>query len=395
MVTGRHYSAAKWVLMGLWILGLACTMRPRFAPFVGTVEIPFPGRNVQPEIAWEVKLPAPVTHLRPINEKTLLVASHRGQLYRLDLKTGKRKGGLWQVTREAITSLVVADCTSTLYFASVQAREVWGYDLLRGKKLWRRKGAVIDGPLAVHGGLLLAAGTEGDVTAFDLVDGTVRWQRKLPGRVYGGVRRWEDNLFVLNDRGSLYSFDLGELAAATGHEDHTSAPVWRRDLAVNATAALALAGQAQGPGLLVVGDSQGRLIALEPGSGQPRFETSLGAPIYSRPLVTEARIVTATADGTVLGLRPGDGSMVWEYAGEGLVKLPVLARGSNPAVAVVIFSRGVVIALDLVTGERLWRHEVEGPIQLAALTSSGVLLVRRRKWLQYITLVPEPPEAQQ
>ncbi len=200
---------------------------------------------------------------------------------------------------------------------------------------------------------------------------------------------WEDNLLVLNDRGSLYSFDLGEIAVASA-EDHTSAPAWRRDLAVTASAVLA-----QGPGLLVVGDSRGRLIALEPGSGQPRFETNLGAPIYSRPLVTAGRIVAATADGTVLGLRPGDGSVVWEYAGEGLVKLPVLARGSNPAVAVVIFSRGVVMGLDMATGERLWRHEVEGPIQLAALTPSGVLLVRRHKWLQYVTLIPEQPGAPQ
>ncbi len=395
MVTGRLHSAAKWVLVGLWFLGLACTMRPRFAPLEATVDVPFPRRNVRPEIAWEIKLASPVTHLRPLNEKALLVASHRGQLYRLDLETGKRKSGLWQVARKAITSLAVADSTGSLYFASAQAQEVWGYDFLRGKKLWKRKGPVINGPPAIYSGLLLAAGTGGEVTAFNLADGTLRWQRKLPGRVYQGVRRWEDNLFVLNDRGSLYSFDLGEVAVAAGHEDHTSAPAWRRDLAVNATAVLALAGQAQGPGLLVVGDSQGRLIALEPGNGQPRFEKNLGAPIYSRPLVTEGRIVVATADGTVLGLRPGDGGVVWEYAGEGLVKLPVLARGSNPAVAVVILSRGVVIALDMITGERLWRHEVEGPIQLAALTSSGVLLVRRHKWLQYITLVPEQPGARQ
>jgi outer membrane protein assembly factor BamB len=365
-------------------------MRPRFAPLEGTVDIPFPQRHVRPELAWEIKLLSPVLHLRPLNEQDLLVASHRGQLYRLDLETGKRKGGLWQVTRKAITSLVVADSTGSLYFASAQARKVWGYDLLRGKKLWRRKGPVIDGPLAIHGDLLLAAGTAGQVTAFDLAAGTVRWQRKLPGRVYRGVRRWKDNLLVLNDSGSLYSFDLGEIAADADHEDHTTAPVWRRDLAVDATAVLA-----QGPGLLVVGDSQGRLIALEPSNGQPRFETNLDAPIYSRPLVTEAHIVIATADGTVLGLRPGDGSVVWEYAGEGLVKLPVLARGSNPAVAVVIFSRGVAIGLDMATGERLWRHEVEGPIQLAALTRSGVLLVRRHKWLQYITLVPQQPGAAQ
>ncbi|MCH7938427.1 MAG: PQQ-binding-like beta-propeller repeat protein [Candidatus Marinimicrobia bacterium] len=387
-MTDHLHSAAKWALLGLWCLSLACTMRPRFSPLDGSVDIAFPRRNVRPEIAWEVKLASPVTYLRPINQKALLVASHRGQLYRLDLETGKRKSGLWQVTRKAITSLVVAESTGSLYFASAQARKVYGYDLSRGKKLWQHKGAVIEGPLAVHGGLLLAAGATGQLTAFDLADGTVRWQRKLPGRVSRGVRRWADDLLVLNDHGSLYSFDLGEIAAGGDEEDHTTAPAWRRDLEVDATAVLAL-----GSGLLLVGDSQGRLIALEPGNGQTRFETNLGAPIYGRPLITEGYIVVATADGTVLGLRPGDGSVVWEYAGEGLVKLPVLAWGSNPAVAVVIFSRGVVVGLDIATGERLWRHELEGPIQLAALTPSGVLLVRRHKWLQYITLVPQQPGA--
>ncbi|MCH7528473.1 MAG: PQQ-like beta-propeller repeat protein [Candidatus Marinimicrobia bacterium] len=389
-MTGHLHSAAKWALLGLWFLGLACTMRPRFAPLDRSVDIAFPRRNVRPEIAWEIKLASPVTYLRPFNQNALLVASHRGQLYRLNLETGKRTSGLWQVTRKAITSLVVAESTGSLYFASAQARKVWGYDLLRGKKLWQRKGPVIDGPLAVHGSLLLAAGATGQLTAFDLADGTVRWQRKLPGRVYRGVRRWADDLLVLNDRGSLYSFDLGEIAAGGDEEDHTTAPAWRRDLEVDATAVLAL-----GPGLLVVGDSQGRLFALEPGNGQTRFETNLSAPIYSRPLVTEGYIVIAAADGAVLGLHAGDGSVVWEYAGEGLVNLPVLAWGSNPAVAVVIFSRGVIIGLDIATGERLWRHELEGPIQLAALTPSGVLLVRRHKWLQYITLVPQQPGAAQ
>ncbi|MCH8024179.1 MAG: PQQ-binding-like beta-propeller repeat protein, partial [Candidatus Marinimicrobia bacterium] len=249
-MTNRLRSSAKRLLMGLWFLSLACTMRPRFSPLDGSVDIAFPRRNVRPEIAWEVKLASPVTYLRPLNQNSLLVASHRGQLYRLDLETGKRKSGLWQVTRKAITSLVVAEGTGSLYFASAQSRKVWGYDLLRGKKLWQRKRAIIEGPLAVHGGLLLAAGATGQLTACDLADGTVRWQRQLPGRVYRGVRLWADNLLVLNDRGSLYSFGLAEIAAGDGDEDHTTAPAWRRDLEVDATAVLALA-----PGLLVVGDS--------------------------------------------------------------------------------------------------------------------------------------------
>lgn len=381
-----HSRAARLILMGLTCLGLACGGRPRFSPSERPREYPAIEYG-SPELTWEIKLSSPVSQLQALDEQALLVATHRGELYRLNLETGKREGRLWQPTRDAINSLMVAGATNTLYFANAQRRQLWAYDLERGKIRWKIKGPAISGAMVVYRDYLVTTGTGGEISAFNLTDGDRHWRRAIPGRIYSGAALWGDTLLVLSDQGILYAFDL-EMIAAPASPDSASDPLlWRLELAVNA-----LALMAPGPDLLVVVDSDGRLIAIEPQSGRIRFQTQLNGPLYSRPVVTAERIVVATAGGQVLGLGALDGEHVWEYAGEGLVKLPLMARREHPAVAIVVFARGQLAALDIMTGELHWNYGVEGPIQLAALTPQGLVFVRRYKWLQSIILVKNQRE---
>ncbi len=123
-----HSRAVRLILLGLACLGLACGGRPRFSPSERPGEFPA-SESGSPELSWEIKLPSPVSKLLALDERALLVATHRGELYRLNLETGKRDGRLWQPARDAINSLMVAGATNTLYFAGAQRRKLWAYDL--------------------------------------------------------------------------------------------------------------------------------------------------------------------------------------------------------------------------------------------------------------------------
>ena len=84
-----HSRAARLTLMGLACLGLACGGRLRFSP--GDQPQLWPAINHgRPELAWEIKLPSPISELQALDSQTLLVATHRGELYRLNLETGRR-----------------------------------------------------------------------------------------------------------------------------------------------------------------------------------------------------------------------------------------------------------------------------------------------------------------
>ncbi|MEE9464524.1 MAG: PQQ-binding-like beta-propeller repeat protein, partial [Candidatus Neomarinimicrobiota bacterium] len=181
---------ARLILLGLACLGMACGDRPRFSPGEPVV---FPAIDRgRPELSWEIKLPSPVSELQALDSQALLVATHRGELFRLNLDTGKRDSRIWQPTRDAINSLAVADSTNTLFFANAQRRELWAYDLERGKFRWKFKGSAISGAMTVYRNLLVTTGTEGGIKAFDIEDGNLLWQRTVRGRIYCDALLWSD-----------------------------------------------------------------------------------------------------------------------------------------------------------------------------------------------------------
>lgn len=83
----------------------------------------------------------------------------------------------------------------------------------QGKLAWEHKqlNPFTAGPL-VDGEVVLAGDATGELVARAKADGTVRWQQKLPGRLYGAIVADQDQLLVFsNETESLFALD-----AATG-----------------------------------------------------------------------------------------------------------------------------------------------------------------------------------
>ncbi|UCH11605.1 MAG: PQQ-binding-like beta-propeller repeat protein, partial [Fidelibacterota bacterium] len=203
--TSHHHSTRVIVLVLLGLLA-ACSRGPRLLPDEVLTTTLHPGLIGVPEIAWQLKLPSPPTALLPLGQNALLVTSHRGEVYRIELGTGERITPIRQPLRKAITSQLLYPPGPYLYIASDRDEEIRAYHLARGRALWKRQMKGVRGNMTIAGNTLLTATVTGKVMGSDTARGHIVWHHKLPGRIYQGVWTCGDLAFILNDQGILYAF---------------------------------------------------------------------------------------------------------------------------------------------------------------------------------------------
>ena len=111
----------------------------------------------------------------------------------------------------------------------------------------------------------------------------------------------------------------------------------------------------------------GGVVVADAGSGRVAWRharrTDDGRPVsVSRPSVRDGRVYLGTVRGAVVGLRLGDGAVVWERSvtDEGTTSLQVVA--SDGVVCVV--GRETVVGLDPDDGTELWRTTPPAPVEL-------------------------------
>jgi outer membrane protein assembly factor BamB len=193
------------------------------------------------------------------------------------------------------------------------------------------------------------------------------------------------------------------------------------------------AGATFAEGVVYAGDDQGRLHALDAGSGAERWRFQAGGPIRTRPTISdeaiffqaddgilyrldaesgkevwkvrvveapverlppgdpksrydsfgsdvtvaEKRLVIGTHDGQVLALDPGSGKQLWKFsAGDSVLAAPVVSSGR------VYFGSfdGHVHALDAATGHPLWKHDTRGAVLSTPAMAGDLLVVGNRSY---------------
>ena len=372
-------------LILILILGIiaGCSRGPALSPEELAEPLQIRAVDKRPVQVWRTKLPSPPSALQPLSPNALLITTHRGELYRLELETGERKSPIHQPLRKAITAELLHREEAHLFIASAWDNELRAYHLLEGKAMWKRKAAGITGQMALSNGLLFTTSISGEVAAYNISDGSLVWWSRLPGRIYQGVWNFDHLVLVLDDQGSLYAFETRPPSGQSSDPEGKHPHQWKRELPVSPNATIA--GQRE---KLVIADSQGKLLSMNPLDGQMHFQVVLDAPIYSRPLVTDSLIVVATATGEIIALHHDDGHTIWRVPGEGLVKHPILAN-LNPEESqslLVTFAKGLLLALDLRTGRELWRYDMEKPVGLVSLIPDGLVLTDRRNVLYGLRL---------
>jgi outer membrane protein assembly factor BamB len=162
------------------------------------------------------------------------------------------------------------------------------------------------------------------VTALDLATGKVAWQKEYPAAYqknqYATKMRRGPNATPLVAGGRV--FTLGTTAILTAWDAKSGSRLWQKDFSNLVDFSKLFCGTAASPllvnGLLVVQVGSdihgGRIAALEPATGEARWEWQGPGPGYASPVVViaggTAQIVTMTNQ-SIVGLEAATGKELW------------------------------------------------------------------------------------
>jgi outer membrane protein assembly factor BamB len=176
------------------------------------------------------------------------------------------------------------------------------------------------------------------------------------GKITEGTDKRRLDLIPAVRNGNLYVADAEGLIAAVGAS--TGKVLWERETGLPFSG-----GPTVGDSYLLLGSSDGDLVALSKRDGAAVWSARLDSEILSMPRITGSTVVVHTLDDSVHAFDLGTGDQLWKYS----YQAPVLTlRGSStPVIAgesvIVGISGGKLVNLELQTGLPLWETTVTPP----------------------------------
>lgn len=144
--------------------------------------------------------------------------------------------------------------------------------------------------------------------------------------------------------------------------------------------------------VVYIGSEDGNLYALNAKTGELQWQFKTEGAVNSTPLVTRGQVMFLSYDGYFYALEQTTGELIWKFktGGESKFKVKDYFNGSfqpdfwdfylSSAVADdqhVYFgsSDGNLYALDIATGEKLWKYQAGGSIHSSPALHNGLLVV--------------------
>lgn len=223
-------------------------------------------------------------------------------------------------------TLYVLDTNATLRaLDAANGSERWRAtvgEVTGGRSFWSgentgNSGAVFGGGVAFDNGRVYATNGVGDVVAFDAATGKQIWKARPGGPLRGAPTVAYDSAYVLSQDNQLYALNTADGSLR-----------WQGAGSIQLAGVFGVAAPAVGQGTVVAGFSSGELTAFRYENGQPVWGDAL----------TRTSISTA-----VTNLSDVDAD-------------PVIDNGRVYAVG----QGGRMVAIDLVTGQRLWEINIAG-----------------------------------
>lgn len=196
-------------------------------------------------------------------------------------------------------------------------REVWSSSIEGGD----RRTPLTSVPIVAEE-TVFALDTDGDVTAFHLANGKKKWQMSVipageedSGAVGGGI-----------------AYSSGKLYVTSGYK---------------------------------------YLVSLNPATGKPFWKTTLPSPVRAAPTVMEDRVYVITLDNRLMVYAASDGTPIWNYAGisESTNLLGSAAPAADASIVVLPLSSGQIFGLRPENGQIAWEDNLSAVRRAGALSS--------------------------
>jgi outer membrane protein assembly factor BamB len=156
--------------------------------------------------------------------------------------------------------------------------------------------------------------------------------------------------------GVLVSVDHeGEVLAV---QADTGRRIWEQELDTTV-----ITGVGGGMDMIYVGTQQGDVVALSLAEGQEKWRSRLTSEVLARPIAEDNVVVVRTSDGRLTGLSAENGERLWSYQRN--VPLLSLRGASAPLIsedkALVGYDNGKLVALSLNDGKVTWEKNIAVP----------------------------------
>jgi outer membrane protein assembly factor BamB len=233
---------------------------------------------------WEADLKHPILASPIVMHGTVYIGTADKKLYALDAGTGRRRWAFtaqdWVVDAVAYANerVIVASRFSRIHVVSVETgRERLVYDTGLGRHLGA--GVAIQGDRAYFGTV------RGSVWAIDWQATTYPLER--------ATLFWKSNLYL-----------WGMLSRPPVQK----ATVWSRRVGGDVVHTPAIAHD-----LAYVTTSQGKVTALDTGTGSTRWSADLKMDITAAPTVAGTSVLIGTKNGVIFGLEAHTGEVLWQF----------------------------------------------------------------------------------
>jgi outer membrane protein assembly factor BamB/predicted phosphodiesterase len=125
-------------------------------------------------------------------------------------------------------------------------------------------------------------------------------------------------------------------------------------------------------GLVVFGNSVGKVEALSEKDGQKVWSYQTGGGVFSSPEVYKDYIIFGSGDGSVYALKAKTGQLAWSTkTGASVLGSPIVEKG----VVFIGASDGMFRALNAKSGKQLWQFEgLQGPVVSKPLLYEGKVI---------------------
>lgn len=240
--------------------------------------------------------------------------------------------------------------------------------------VWRfHTGGRIFGSPAITGGTAYVGSTDGFLYAVDLASGTARWKAKTDARVTSTPAVADGRVYAGSYDGRFYAFDAGTgrlvWSFQTGGERRFSARHlhgFPPDSEVMPDPFdLYLSSPTVWQGVVYFGSGDGRVYALDAGTGRARWSFPTGDVVHASPAVADGKVYVGSWSGDFYALTADSGRLVWRFAGgrDPEIHNQVGFQSSAAVVDGVVYVGGRdahLYALDAATGRRRWAFGTDG-----------------------------------
>lgn len=238
-------------------------------------------------------------------------------------------------------------------FVGVHRGVFYAVHARRGKKLWRfHTQGPIHARAALAGDRVFVPDAKGFVYALNKKDGRLEWRTEVGSEIMSAPLVHENKLYIVT---------LAKELAALNLSDGTL--LWKRSVG-SRDSGFTVRGSADPVfigGNLLVGYSDGTLVAHDPESGSVRWTKNLGDRIRDFHDVDSTLVVSGSlayltsADGKLFALNPNDGSIVWQAQSGGANEVAVADS------FLYVTADGVVSCFKAESGQILWEQDLQVP----------------------------------